>query len=66
MCLLDKLRSKEPELANAGAYYERACAKVDKGDVRGAIKDFTWAIELEPNHRQAYGSRGFAYGIIQK
>jgi tetratricopeptide (TPR) repeat protein len=66
MGLFDRLMSKEPELADAGAYHERACAKVDKGDVRGALRDYTRAIDLEPNHRQAYGSRGFAYGIIQK
>lgn len=33
----------------------------DLGDVRGAIADFTKAVEFEPGYAEAYANRGLAY-----
>jgi Tfp pilus assembly protein PilF len=40
------------------AYYNRAVAELAKGDLEGAIADYTKAIELEPNNFRAYDNRG--------
>jgi lipoprotein NlpI len=42
----------------AAAYNNRSLAKRDKGDLDGAISDYTRAIELDPNYVLAYRNRG--------
>ena len=41
-------------------YYNRGCAKLDKGDLEGAIADFDRALELDPTGTNAYINRGTA------
>src|SRR5215471_7497333 len=50
-----KLRTKD-----ANAYYHRGLAKIDKGDLDGAIAEFNRAIELDPKYAKAYNNRGNA------
>ena len=46
--------------SSANDYLSRGAARVEKGDVDGAIADFTKAIEINPQFAQAYGNRGLA------
>jgi tetratricopeptide (TPR) repeat protein len=42
------------------AYYNRGAAKIEKGDLDGAIADFNRKIELNPKDARAYYNRGIA------
>ena len=44
----------------AAAYNNRGSAKVNKGDVDGAIADFNRALQLDPKLAKAYMNRGIA------
>lgn len=46
----------EPD--NAETYFNRGIAKRDKGDLDGAIAEFTKVIQLEPDYAEAYYNRG--------
>jgi Flp pilus assembly protein TadD len=39
-------------------YFYHGVWKADKGDLRGAIADYTQAIQLNPNDATAYQNRG--------
>jgi lipoprotein NlpI len=41
-------------------HYKKGLAKQEKGDLDGAIAEFTKAIELKPDYAQAYAIRGLA------
>lgn len=41
-------------------FYERGGAKYDLQDYRGAVADYTKAIELKPDFAEAYNDRGVA------
>ena len=41
-------------------YYDSALEKTNLEDRRGAIDDYTKAIELNPNYSEAYYNRGFS------
>ncbi len=43
-----------------GLYNNRGVAKVRKGDLQGAIQDFTGALDRNPNFVDAYKNRGLA------
>ena len=45
---------------NDAAYNNLGVAKYDLGDYRGAIKDYTKAIDLNPDYATAYNNRGVA------
>ena len=49
-----------PEPKTASEYLDRGCDKDDKRDSKGAIEDYTKAIELDPNYAEAYANRGCA------
>ena len=51
-------------IVDANTYYERGSSKVKSGQTKAAIADFTKALEMDPTHPMAYGSRGYAYAII--
>ena len=53
-------QASQPNLKEANVYNERGIAKGVKGDVDGAIADFTRAIELYPKYSTAYTNRGLA------
>ena len=53
-------QASQPNLKEANAYNERGIAKGVKGDIDGAIADFTRAIELYPKYSTAYTNRGLA------
>ena len=53
------INSKYPKLA--AAYYNRAYTKQGKGDIDGAIADYTHAIELDPRCARCYHNRGGSY-----
>src|SRR5436309_2322030 len=53
-------QASQPNLKEANAYNERGIAKGVKGDIDGAIADFTRAIELYPKYGTAYNNRGLA------
>jgi tetratricopeptide (TPR) repeat protein len=44
-------------------YNQRAVAKVRKGDLDGAVKDVTSALDRNPNYADAYKNRGIARHI---
>ena len=50
----------DTELNSAAAYYNRSLAKDDLEDYKGAIADYTKAIEIDPNYAYAYNNRGIA------
>jgi tetratricopeptide (TPR) repeat protein len=39
-------------------FYQRGLVRQEKGDVEGAIADFSKAIEIDPQHADAYYNRG--------
>ena len=45
---------------SANNYYYNGNAEANKGDMDGAISNYTKAIELDPNYAKAYGNRGLA------
>ena len=45
---------------DADAYVLRSAAKVDKGDLDGAVADGTKAIAIDPDEADAYINRGIA------
>ncbi len=58
---LDRIIEEEPN--SAEAYYDRANVKSGRGDIEGAINDYSKAIELGLRLRErflAYGNRGIA------
>jgi tetratricopeptide (TPR) repeat protein len=46
-------------------YFNRAVAKLNLQDYRGAIVDFTKAIELNPNFAEVYFHRGMCKAILE-
>ncbi|QIZ72449.1 tetratricopeptide repeat protein [Oxynema aestuarii] len=56
-------RFYEPILApgNPQAYYNRGFERLDMGDYRGAVEDYTEALELDPQQATAYNNRGLAH-----
>jgi len=64
---LDRVIDEEPN--SAEAYYDRANVKSGRGDVEGAINDYSKAIELGLRLRErflAYGNRGIARVAIEE
>ena len=57
--------SAKAETKNAQFYYERGVKKSDKGIYKGAISDYTKAIEINPDYEDAYYQRGFAKESIK-
>jgi tetratricopeptide (TPR) repeat protein len=53
-------QASQPNLKEANGYNESGIAKAVKGDIDGAIADFTRAIELYPKYSTAYNNRGLA------
>ena len=48
------------EPTTASEYLDRGCDKDDQKDSKGAIEDYTKAIELNPTYAEAYANRGCA------
>ena len=48
------------EPKTASEYLDRGCDKDDQKDSKGAIEDYTKALELNPNYAEAYANRGCA------
>jgi tetratricopeptide (TPR) repeat protein len=57
-----KINKPKPtnRLTNASAYNDRGNKRATAGDDRGAIADFTQAIQLDPKFAEAYKNRGDA------
>src|SRR5438874_8083526 len=53
-------QASQPNLKEANAYNKSGIAKGVKGDIDGAIADFTRAIELDPKYSTAYTNRCLA------
>jgi tetratricopeptide (TPR) repeat protein len=51
---------------NAESFYREGVVKLDKKDYRGAVSDFTKAIQLKPNYADAYYDRGRANFFLQE
>ncbi|MBE9179208.1 tetratricopeptide repeat protein [Oculatella sp. LEGE 06141] len=56
--ILDFDRAIAFDQTNGRAYYNRACACHQAGDLAAALQDFTQVLQLNPNHAQAHFSRG--------
>jgi Flp pilus assembly protein TadD len=50
-----------PRQDDPGVYYLRGCSRYEKGDLDGAIQDFTAAIQLKPDDAYYYLYRGDAH-----
>jgi tetratricopeptide (TPR) repeat protein len=50
--------------AYADACINRGVAKANISDYRGAIQDYSKAIELDPAYAGAYVNRGIAKGVL--
>ena len=46
---------------DAKTYYVRGLSRFDKGDLSGAVEDFTQAIQTQSDYPEAYFYRGLAY-----
>jgi len=46
-------------------YFNSGFDKYNQQDYKGAIQDYTKAIELNPNYTDAYHNRGVAKGYLQ-
>ena len=58
-------RNLDPQILNenkklASKYLDSGCDKDDQKDSKGAIEDYTKAIELNPSYAEAYANRGCA------
>ena len=51
--------SEKVNAKSADFYFNRAYDKAEKGDYYGAISDFTKAIEIDPNYKEAYYNRAW-------
>jgi tetratricopeptide (TPR) repeat protein len=60
------IQPSSQNINDADIWNERGEAKIKNNDPQEAIKDFTRAIKLNPNHPLAFSSRGHAYGMIKK
>ncbi|HBX53571.1 MAG: hypothetical protein A2275_08675 [Bacteroidetes bacterium RIFOXYA12_FULL_35_11] len=49
---------------DANSFLESGKNKFKNRDYKGAVEDFTKAIELDPNDMNFYLQRGYAYGLI--
>lgn len=57
----DYSRAIEINPRNAMAFFDRALAYFEKGDVDGAIRDCGKALELDPDYLEAYSVRGNSF-----
>jgi tetratricopeptide (TPR) repeat protein len=55
---LAQTQNKRDRLSNAATYNDRGNERATAGDSRGAIADFTQAIQLDPKFAEAYHNRG--------
>ena len=53
-------RGQDPNVAQAKLYYESGTAFAGRGDLDGAIAEFSKAIGLDPKNPLAYSARGNA------
>ena len=53
--LLVQVNSQDPK-----TYIKRGEARLESGDSKGAIEDYSQAIQINPNDAEAYHKRGFA------
>ncbi|MDP7035656.1 MAG: tetratricopeptide repeat protein [Planctomycetota bacterium] len=56
----------ESKLDEAGGYLERGYNRQLKGDLEGAIKDYTEAVRLDPRFSKAYNNRGRVYSMLNQ
>ena len=49
----------------AEEYYNRGHSKADLKDYRGAIADYSKAIELKPDYAEAYNNRGYSRADLE-
>ncbi|MGB3652864.1 MAG: tetratricopeptide repeat protein [Rivularia sp. (in: cyanobacteria)] len=53
-----KLQLAQVNLQDAAKYFKSGNKRFEQGDYRGAIADFTQAIQINPNNTQVYYNRG--------
>lgn len=65
MAIVQQLRPQSPDqLAQSvtpieiGEFLQQAIAKAQHGDLRGAIEDLDWALQIDPQDANAYAARG--------
>ena len=51
---------------NPKAYYHRASLFMAVGNLQSAVKDFTTAIQLDPQYADAYTRRGMMYTLLDQ
>jgi len=59
------LYPKEDSYQISEAYYNRGFNKRKLNNVKGAISDYTKAIEFRPDYYKAFNNRGFAYLLLE-
>ena len=59
--IADFSRALEIDEHDPGAYHNRGCAYMMKGQYQKAIDDISRSIELDPSDPRVFGSRGNAY-----
>lgn len=50
--------STSVKLGDAKTFYSHGKVRLDKGDLEGALQDFSEAIRLKPDNAQAFNNRG--------
>ena len=61
LTIVDDNKAKQPKSDDANTYYRRGLAYGKKGDYGPAIAAFTKAIDLNPDHANAYDGRGIPF-----
>ena len=61
---LAKQQEQLEKVRQARNYFDRALAKQNSGDKKGAIVDYDKAIQLNPNYSLAYNNRGLAKSAL--
>ncbi|MEP6616487.1 MAG: tetratricopeptide repeat protein [Ginsengibacter sp.] len=59
-----KTVAESPDTIIALKYYNNGNTKKKSNDFKGAIADYSKAIEINPKYSQAYNNRGSAYGSL--
>jgi tetratricopeptide (TPR) repeat protein len=56
--LVRQINSQAPSIQSPQVYFTQLLEKAEKGDIRQALEDLNWALQVDPQDAQAYCCRG--------